>query len=95
MKRVATRKIIEILLVVVLLLPLASCNAWSKVDELMQNFNQHTEGFLTLFGIIGTLTGAIAWLISYVRKRTEILKNGTVKKNPIASLIGGYSLFNQ
>lgn len=95
MKRIATRKIVEILLVVVLLLPLASCNAWSKVDELMQNFNQHTEGFLTLFGIIGTLTGAIAWLISYVRKRTEILKNGTVKKNPIASLIGGYSLFNQ
>lgn len=72
-----------------------SCETATRVDEYMQTFNQHAEGWLTLLASISVLLAFIGWLIKGLEEHTELIKRDNVEKNPIISLIRGYGLFRQ
>lgn len=85
----------QLLVAVLAILLFTSCKTAERVDNFIQNFNQHTEGWVTLFAVISSLIAFIGWLFNYLNKHTELLKSDSVKKNPIISLIRGYGLFRQ
>lgn len=78
-----------------LLLTCSSCEVIHEIDSGIQTFNQHMEGWITLFAIIGAIAGLIGWFVSYLNKHTELLKKDSTKKHPLISFFKGYSLFRQ
>lgn len=74
---------------------LASCQTFKIIDDSIQAFHQHVEGWMTLIAFVSALCGFLGWFFNYLDKHTELLKSDSVQKLPMISLFRGYGLFRQ
>ena len=79
---------------------LSSCSSIQRADTFQRSFNDHAEGWMNLFVLLGTVSGWIVMLVTWLRQRFEFRKKDSkdvAKKRPVLPFltINGKSLFRQ